>query len=315
MTFHTQYVGKFGSVDMYHKIRRRRFGQLVFISTAVTVFGNLAKKTLAQEPHFIYGARAVSPGVVLQSLDLKTGKIKDLSDRTKGLTVDADERLTGLTLLTDKNTLVLATAPTKSVTTRKPVKHSRIGKILTSPQTLAALPGLDEKSTVETILATNEGKLLSIVSLKQGAPPFRIVNIDLQTSQASFIDDLDQLHSGNLPPPGAFVLPPHQRFSNLTQSPDGTIYATSSHGREGFTRLVKINLQQRQLLSLPQLSFNNHPWLNDVSSLAFSPEGQLYALGDPNHQGSNSLFTVDVSTGVMKLVGAFAVDKITFTRP
>jgi len=286
----------------------------VFASTTAAVFGNLANKTLAQGPPLIYGVRAVSGGVVLQSLDLKTGKIKDLSDRTKGLTLDADERLSGFTLLTDNNTLVVTTAPATSVTTRKSVKRSRLSKILTSPQTLAALPELAQNTTIETILATNEGNLLSIVSLKQGIRPFRLANIDLQTGQASFIDEFDQLPEGALPPPGAFVLPPHRRFSNLTQSPAGKIYATS-HGREGSTSLVKIDLQQRQLFSLPQLRFNNNPWLNDVSSLAFSPAGQLFALGDPNYQGTNSLFTVDLSTGVMKLVIAFAVDKITFTRP
>lgn len=299
---------------MYQRIRRRRLGQMVFASTAAAVFGNLANKTLAQGPPLIYGVRAVSGGVVLQSLDLKTGKIKDLSDRTKGLTLDADERLSGFTLLTDNNTLVVTTAPATSVTTRKSVKRSRLSKIITSPQTLAALPELAQNTTIETILATNEGNLLSIVSLKQGIRPFRLANIDLQTGQASFIDEFDQLPEGALPPPGAFVLPPHRRFSNLTQSPDGKIYATS-HGREGSTSLVKIDLQQRQLFSLPQLRFNNNPWLNDVSSLAFSPAGQLFALGDPNYQGTNSLFTVDLSTGVMKLVIAFAVDKITFTRP
>ena len=295
------------------KIRRRRFGQIVFASTAVAVFG-LAKKTPAKEPSLIYGVRVVSKGVVLQSLNLKTGKVKDLSDRTKGLTLDADERLTSFTLLTDNNTLVVATAPVKSVTIGKPLKHSRLSKILASPQTLAALPGFQQNSTIEAMLATNEGKLLSIVSLKQGIPPFRLAYIELQTGQPSFIDEFEQVPAGALPPPGAFVLPPHRRFSNLSQSPDGKIYATS-HGQEGSIRLIQIDLQQRQLFSLPQLSFNNRPWLNDLASLAFSPEGQLFALGDPNSQKNNSLFTVDLNTGVMKLVTAFAVDKITFTRP
>jgi hypothetical protein len=63
------------------------------------------------------------------------------------------------------------------------------------------------------------------------------------------------------------------------------------------------------------LTFNNRPLLNDLASLAFSPEGQLYALGDPTYQGTNSLFTIDPNTGAMTFVIAFAVNKITFNRP
>ncbi|WP_233221170.1 DUF4082 domain-containing protein [Chlorogloea sp. CCALA 695] len=280
-------------------MKRRWFIQLMFVSTATAMLANLAKKTLAQNevpPQLIYGIRAASGKVLLLSLELTTGQIQDLSGDNPEISLEPNERLSGFTSLQD-GTFILATAPTVASI----VGSASPSRLLSfsSPQALPALQGLERNSTVESLLGTNDGKLLSIISLNQGTPPFRLAFIDQYTGQVSFIDELS--------------LPPNQRFSNLSQYPDGLIYATNL-AREGSIKLVKLDWQQGNLISLVQLSYDNKPWSNDLASLGCSLSNQLYGLGDLTYQGTNSLFGVDASTGVLSLVKPFEVDKITFNH-
>lgn len=286
---------------MQQIIKRRRFFQLMFANAvATTVLGNLGKKSLASNknsPQLIYGVRVTSGRVLLLSLDLATGQIQDLSASTPELNLLPNERLSGFTLLSD-GTFVLATAPTTATITGQSASLSRLLSF-SSPQTLPALQGLERNSTIESLLGTNERELLSIISLNQGSPPFRLATINLQTGQVSFINDLP--------------LPPNRRFSNLAQRPDGHIYATSI-ARESSTGLVQLELQLGNLINLSPLSFNNQFVLNDLASLTYSPANQLFALADPTSKGTNSVFRVDETTGVMEMPTDFEVDKIVFAR-
>jgi hypothetical protein len=109
------------------------------------------------------------------------------------------------------------------------------------------------------------------------------------------------------------LLEPNRRFSNLAQSPDGRIYATSIAGA-GATGLVQLELQLENVINLSQLSFNNQFLGNDLASLTYSPANQLFALADPTYKGINSVFRVNESTGVMEMLTDFEVDKIIFAR-
>ena len=309
---------------MSYRLRRRKFGQLAIATAAATALANLANKTLAQtaeEEPLLYGVRAVpgGQGLLLQSLNLTTDEVKDETARTLGLTLEPEERVSSFTVL-DDDTFALATAPTTHVITGNPVTPSRPNFLPTASQSLPAsalrsvsvlqsLPALqavDEKVTIESWLDNKDGKLFSIVSLNQGLLPFRLAVIDRNTAEVNFIDDLD--------------LPPNRPFSHLTQSPNGAIYATTI-GTEGYTSLVRLERQNKsiitgkgQIVSLVRLKFNNRHLPNDVASLAWSPSNQLYALGDPTYTGTNSLFTVNVNTGVLTLLRTFDVDKIVFAR-
>ena len=255
----------------------------------------------------IYGIKAASDGLVLQSLNLETGQIQDQSDRLGELSWQSHERLTGLVSLPGGILMLVSTYGTD----RNTANRNRIVSVGTSPISLRVsetnlealnldVSELNQNSTIESLLITNDDSLFTIVSEKAGIPPLYLATINRQTGQVRFIAD--------------FSLPPEQQFGNLTQCPDGTIYATSI-GREGYTRLVQIDLQRQQLIELSPLRFKDQPWLNDLSSLACSLSGQLYGLGDPEYTRTNSLFTVNVSTGAMSLVREFGVDKITFARP
>lgn len=299
------------------RLRRRRFGQLVFASAATVALGNITQKSLAQTGTLLYGVRVDSKGtgVIFQALDLATGQIQDISDRTAKFKLkEKKERLSGFTALAD-GTFSIATAPKKLDVTGKPDKLSRLFSRLTTEKILEELPGLPQKGAVESLLRTNNGKilnkaeeLLTIISLNQGVLPFRLGTINRQDGKLSLTTELE--------------LPSNRRFSNLTQSPvNGVIYATSI-GSGDSTKLVQFDLVNRsaitgkgKIINLAQLSFNGEPLENDLLSLACSPANQLFALADPTYEGTNSLFLIDVNTGVMTLLTKFDVDKISFPRP
>lgn len=279
------------------RLRHQRF-YLTVLAIAFAIIGvaAISHPSFAQESPLVYGVRATSGEVVLESLDLTNDQLQP-SVQT-GITLEANERLSGFTLLAD-GTFTLATAPTTAAINGG-VNLSRLIFFGASPQpqtvvVFPELPGLAANNTIESLLATQDGNLLSILSLNQGTPPFSLATIDRNNGQVS---------------PSSITLPPDRRFSNLTQCPNGTIYLTSL-GRSNSTSLVQLDLQQEQLISLPQLTFNNLPLSNDLASLACSASNQLYALSNPTFEG-NSLFTLDASTGVMSLVKSFAVDKISF---
>ena len=312
------------------RIRRRRFGQIAIVSAATAALSNFATKTSAQQQSVIYGVSLIagtdaintSPGLLLTSLDISTGQelstaevpsatVENLQRATSSLNEaiftqqPQVDRITGLTSLSD-GTFITAT-----------VANTRQGKVTrlvftnpNSPQSRTSLSvtNLPRNSTVESLLATTENNLFSVLSLNQGVLPFRLATIDRNSGTVGSREEFPDLI-------------PIRRFSNLAQSPtNGTIYLTTL-GPEGSTTLVQLDLQQRSLITgkgriirVAALRYNNEFLENDLLSLAVSPSGELFALADPNYEGTNSLFTVDLSTGNMTLVRQFAVDKIAFRR-
>lgn len=322
------------------RIRRRRFGQLAIASAATAAIANLGSKAVAQQPsEVIFGVSLGksslvgglissitdlvnnTPAISLISSDLVSGR--DISSvELPSITVDninttvetvakaatsvLRERLTGLTTLSD-NTLVIASVSTS--------RNGNVTRLVftdpksSRPQNSLKLSGFPTNtSTVESILATEDNNLLSVISLNEGITPFDFATIDTKTGKVT---------SGvELALPAVEV---DRRYSNLASSPDGTIYATTL-GREGGTTLVQLDLENKltitgrgQINRLVQLSFNNEPLENDLLSLAFSPSGQLYALANPNYEETNSLFSIDIKSGVLTLLRKFNANKITFT--
>ncbi len=313
------------------RIRRRRFGQLAIASAVTTAIANLAGKGVAQQPsEIIYGVRLgstggnlkdpanITPSIVLTSLDIATGK--DVSNvelpetevsnreratesRSKAVFNQPSERITGFTILPNGTFVMAALAETQNG------QFNRLKFTDSSQQGLKLSGFRKSNSSIESLLATKENQLISIVSLNQGTPPFEFANINIKTG---ILDSGIEL--------GLPLLKPLRRYSNLAQHPDGTIHATTI-GSEGTTLLVKLDLVNRSILTgrgkfiiLSQLKFDNQFLRNDLLSLAISPSGQLFALADPNYEKTNSLFLIDAKTGEMKLLRKFAVDKIAFAR-
>ena len=248
-----------------------------------------------------------SPGLVVDSLDL-TGRqfqeqritqdeLQTTSQAPDGATqiLEPYSQVSGLASLPG-GTLVQVSNPVKSNEKGNP---SRLTFLDTSPRTLNVL-GLEQQDALESVLVTNDGSsLIGLVGRKNGTPPYRLANINRETGQISFID---------------FPLPADERFSNLTQCPDGTIYTTAL-AQQGNTSLVQLDLSQRQLIRGAQLRYNGQDWFTGLRSLACSTGGQLFALGNPDRYQSRSLlFTVNANNGEMSFLSEVDSTNITFTR-
>lgn len=303
------------------------------------LYGVLLSSTSSSKTEDLVDAAAANttPGIVLQFIDLAnlinqeplTAQISEITvinrnDPTetvpKALVVKrSSERITGFTVIPENtfNTFVISTVaatkdgdfsrlifsePPKKNEKKSPKKGLKLKKVKNPKY---------KYTTVESLLATTikdkkGSQLLSVSSLSGGGTPFELAFIDSTSGQ------IDASAKTGLP-----ELSPQERLGNLAQAPDGKIYATNIGG-QGSLSLVQLDLENRavitgrgKIITLVQLSFNNKLLENDLASLAFSSSGQLFALADPNYEGTNSLFTIDIKTGVMTLLRKFAVDKIT----
>ena len=298
-------------------LKRRQFNRFVIVSTAVAALGVPVERAEAQQRSVLLGIRmrpmtttdqsntgtdgsdGADSEIVIQTIDPENGQIQDRAQpQLQGGTPSVlrrDERIGGFAALAKGSLFLTKTQGVPG----EPEVISRLTVSNGSSQTLT-VTGLGENNTVESLLITNDGSILCIVSLNSGVPPFRLATIDAQTGKASLVE--------------GFNFPPNARFSNLTQCPNGTIYGTAL-GTEGSVRLVQLDLQKRQIIDLPLLRFEKRTLSNDLKSLTCSGSDQLYALADPITRDSNLLLTVDIGTGAMNLVKEVDAEKITFSRP
>lgn len=317
---------------MNQRITRRRFGQLAIAGTAAGAIALLASKTFAQVSSIVFvGVRPGSPStnnadtnldsstvdstddaasttaastaqeLVRQSLDVGTQVVGPLAtpqvlqDGTTPI-LQSDEELSGFTSLAD-GTLVLAITPVG--TSNKGDTPTRLTFLRTSP-TAVTVSGLTKQEKLESLVGTNDGRLLGLVVKKNGTPPAKLVNIDVNTGAISNNND--------------FTLPSNVRYSNLAQCPppDGKIYMTAVD-RQGATSLVQLDPEQKKPITLAQLNVNGTVWNNGLQSLVCSTAGQLFAFGALRYQLPNNLYLLDPKTGAMTQPIPFDVAKVTLS--
>ncbi|MCC5637260.1 hypothetical protein LC593_15605 [Nostoc sp. CHAB 5844] len=262
-----------------------------------------------------------TPQIVIQTLDLVSGKLLStlevasklvINQRTstetapKALYSQTYERITDATTLTDGRLVISSVASTQKGNYNKIVLFD--SKTNSYQEGLKVSGFRSKNGTIESVMALKDNRLLSIISLREGVPPFYFAVIDSTTGKITAGTELA------LPD-----LSPDERFSNLAQAPDGKIYATNID-REGNTNIVQIDLKNRSLLTgkakiIPyvQLRLEKESLRNDLLSMAFSSSGQLYALAAPHGKRSKSLYTIDLKTGELQYVTEFLVDKIAFS--
>lgn len=321
------------------RIRRRRFGQLAIASATATAIANFTGKAVAQNSNStIYGISLsksklasvtkvtdlinITPAMSLVSSDLATGRqllsteiasttVQNLNTVTetagKAVYTETSERITGFTALSNGRFVVSTVVATQKGNYNRFVTIDN--RLLKVTQALKASKLAVKNSTLENLVATKDNRLIGIFSSNGGTSFFNLVVIDINTGVVSSKNELA------LPD-----LIQTQRYSNLALSPNGKIYATNL-GSQGSTILVQLDLDNKavvsgkgKIVSVSTLTLDKQPLENDLSSLAFSPLGELYALADPKNEGTNSLFTVNLKTGEMKLLRKFPVDKIAFGR-
>jgi hypothetical protein len=310
---------------MNYKVSRRRFGQLVLAGTVVSGLSYLTNKALAETPSLNIVGIGSSPivdidqtaitevnttelventalnsvstdikpvGLVLQSL--MTGKAQVLTDTSTPL-LEPNEILSGFTSLSD-GTLVVAITPV--ALSRRQQTPTRITFLGTSVKTLI-VSGLKPNQQLGSLLGTNDGRLIGLVGKKNGTPPIRLVDINLQTGEISPISKVKFLDN--------------ERVSNLAECPDGILY-TSIVGGYGETTLVQLDPNQKKPIRLGQLKVNGKAWNNGLQSLVCSTTGQLLAFGAMRYETPNAVFIVDKNSGNMTRLQDFDTAQITRTR-
>ena len=317
-------------------ITRRRFGQLALASTAtvtgVAVFNGLAKKTSAQTAPsapstIIYGLSSgplttnttpspvgvpevtntnpsnttpsIPIGLILQSIDIVTGEIltvKTFQFLGDGITpiLQTNETVGGFAALADGTFVVTITPASGAQNETNPTRLTLLNQ---SPINVS-LSGLSVQEKIDSLVSTSDGGLLGLVLKKNSTPPVRLVDIDITTGQITTSSKV--------------TLPDNQRFSNLTQCQDGTIYTTTI-GVQGDTTIVRLDQQQKQLIPLPALSVNGKPWNNGLQSLVCSPTNQLLVFGALRYVTPNSIYSVNTNDGTLSAIAQFNVSKIAMT--
>lgn len=314
------------------KLTRRRFGQMAIAATTTAGLSYLASKSLLAQTSTdnladIVGVDTGPPAttdlstginsvaadatsdatdaepsssrsLVVQSLNLGTTGVQSLTPQSvqggSTPTVEVDDQITGFTYLSD-GTLVVALTPVR--TSRRGNSPTRL-KFLGSSRADLTVSGLKSQEKLGSLLGTRDGKLLGLVMKKNGTPPTRLVEINLQTGDFS-----DRIN-----------LPGNQQLSTLAECPDGRLFATSVDN-SGATNLVQVDLGTgRGTTTVSQLRFNNTLWNNGLESLICNSANQLIAFGAPRYVGVNALYTIDASNGNMTKLRDFDVAKVTI-RP
>ncbi|MEH1967156.1 hypothetical protein [Nostoc sp.] len=309
---------------MSYKLSRRKFGQLALAGTVVSGLSYLTNRALAETPSLNIVGIGSTPiittdqttipevntteldstapdnvstdikpvGLVLQSLI--TGKAQVLADKSTPL-LEPNEIVSGFTSLSD-GTLVVAITPI--TTSRRQATPTRITFLGTPVKTLI-VSGLKQNQQLGSLLGTNDGRLIGLVGKKNGTPPIRLVDIDLQTGEISSISKVK--------------FPNDERVSNLAECPDGKLY-TSLVGLNGDTTLVQLDSNQKKPIRLGQLKVNGQAWNNGLQSLVCSATGQLLAFGAMRYETPNAVYSVDKNSGNMTRLQDFDTTQITRAR-
>lgn len=316
---------------MLRRLTRRQFGQIAIAGSAAAAIAALANRTFAQPAQAplvliavrpgnltrndVTGGTSAAPndtivpddpdqstapskparartarGLQLVSLDVGNGQVQ--TRPTPAASLESGEEISGLAVLTDGSIVVAITPSSTSDQGRNPTRLVLLG---TPPRSVNVR--LSPQEALDSLLVLNDGLLVSLVVSKAGTPGGRLVTVDPQNGQISTI----------------FELPTDQRFSNLAQCPDGTIYTTTV-ARDGATSLVQLNLGQNQVIPGAQLRFNNQVWNNGLNSLVCSSAGQLFALGNLWHETTQHLYLIDAKTGNMTRLQPSDAAEITISR-
>ena len=300
---------------MNMKLTRRQFSQLALASSAAIAVGTFATKTVAQTPpQVVLGIR---PGSITGTDDSLTPEI-DSTDQTDA-TATADQvastvrtivveslavaslevktqlttppilefgdQLSGFAALSDGRMVAAVTSVDAS---RKADQPTRLIFLSASPTT-QTVSGLKSNETLLSLQGLKDGSLIGIVGNKNSTPPFKLVSINPVIGQIT-----DQR-----------TLSENQRISNITECPNGNLYAIAVD-QKGETNLVQIEPGQTT-----PLRYNNQPWNSGFSDLVCSPSNQLFALGAGRYEPSKYLHTIDQNTGVITRLKGFNVARIT----
>ena len=275
-------------------MRRLGVNRLTFYFTALTIASLYAGSATGADSGTIFGVQSEKQQLVVRSLDL--GGSLPVQERAK-FPQPPGQRLSAIFQNTDGTIGVVYTLPNNK-STRVRVRNIGTPKLVMDVSATDEA-GLESFEALSSLLIPSSGPSNGLVSHYSDTPPFSLVALNVQPGQLTILKRQP--------------LNPEVRYAHLAQCPDGSVYATAVAPQYDPT-VVKVDVNKQTVTRLTALTYKGNNLTNDVRDLACGPSGQLYALDDPTYSGTNSLFAVNLTTGVMTLVQQFDVDRFVFVH-
>lgn len=225
------------------------------------------------------------------------------------------DRISGVTYLADGTLLVLINPDSGSAKGAEPSRLLRLSKKKSSDGWDVSGPvyisNLSKDQGLDSLCLLRSGKLIAMVTLKDGSGPAHVVEVD---PAAGVVTKL-------------VSLPTDRRFSTLAEAPNGKLY-TSVFRNNGTTELWTLDLTSGKAEFLKGLITRvgcttdvfclpapvDTPWYHGLQSLIVTPAGQLLAHGNLEYFLPDSLYSIDVATGVMTEIASYPVARTALSK-
>lgn len=250
-------------------------------------------------------------GLTVQHLDIHTRHSKRTLIAEPLLS--PSDCISGVTYLADGTLLVVITPDASSANGALPPRLL----LLNEKQISGIVPvsGLSKDQRLDSVCLLRSRLLIGMVTKKDGTGPAQIVEVNPKTGAVSFTNLVS--------------LPSNRRFSALAEAPDGKLY-TSVFRYDGTTELWTLDLTNETATFLIKLTtaspcsnqtcagFDNMrgiiSWYHGIQSLMVTPAGQLLAQCNLEYILPDSVYAINVATGVMTEIVSFPVARAALSK-
>lgn len=252
-------------------------------------------------------------GLTVQYLDTNKSTPKKITVTViKQDLLSPSDRISGVTYLADGTLLVVINPDAGSARGAETSRLLRLKKSKDGWELSGSVfvRNLDTDQSLDSLCLLRSGKLIGMVTKKDGSGP-------------AYVREVDPLNGGvtNL-----VNLPTDRRFSALAEARDGKLY-TSVFRNNGTTELWTLDMTNGKAEFLIGLHtsvgcLNNScipkpvdtPWYHGLQSLIVTPLGNLLAHGNLEYYLPDSLYSIDVVSGVMTEIMSYPVARATWSK-
>lgn len=264
-----------------------------------------------------------SSGTPVSALQGLTVRYLDTSQLNKPPTVtiihepllSPSDRISGVTYLADGTLLVVINPDSGSAKGAEPSRLLLLNKKKGHDRWEISGPvyvrNLSKDQGLDSLCLLRSGKLIAMVTLKDGSGPAHVVEVHPEAGTVTKL----------------FSLPTDRRFSTLAEAPNGKLY-TSVFRNNGTTELWTLDMSSGKAEFLKGLITRvgcttdvfclpapvDTPWYHGLQSLIVTPAGQLLAHGNLEYFLPDSLYSIDVATGVMTEIASYPVARTALSK-
>lgn len=236
--------------------------------------------------------------------------------------ISPSDRISGVTYLADGSLLVVINPDAGSAKGAEPSRLLLLTKKKDSDKKKdldgwdifgpVYVSNLSKEEGLDSLCLLRSGKLIAMVTMKDGSGPAHVVEVHPEAGTVTKL----------------FSLPTDRRFSALAEASNGKLYTSvfrnngttelwtldMTNGKaeflKGLTTLVGCKLPPDQCSPAPV----DTPWYHGLQSLIVTPEGQLLAHGNLEYYLPDSLYSIDVATGVMTEIASYPVARAALSK-